>query len=501
MLQETVIKGDKLSLSQNILLIIEGLILLIITVAFWYHIDPNQSLRDAWYWLLWSAVPIFALRLILFRRLWTHTPLHNLMLLFVLIALFNYNQSLYQRESFLAPMARPLFGMWLCIYLIEVANAKKRLREVIIITLGMTFCLSILALTASQWLESKTGILWSIIQYLPQFDYRETATAIDGQFCSPLIDLIHSYRCFNPGIMLRNSLLSFNVNEIAGVLSWLTPLMAGFALIRIGHNEEDTSDKGRFWFSVRVVSAILFVLLFIALLFGQSRFAILGVIITLALLALVAIPDRTWRYVALCFVGLIALLQAGILFNFITPTSIDETSTNETVGLSGRDANSVETRLAIWQRSLEMMQDRPLSGMGMYMFRTAVNREPYRIPHYVDNDIPPPPHAHNEWLNIGAEMGVLGLLVYMAWQLVIVWMLWFGWRHGDTVIRGFAIAVGAGLLAHALYGLGDTIALWDRFQFILWWLFGLVGAAYVLAQYNSERPKANLYPTQDKTNI
>lgn len=480
---KTVIRGDKLSFTQNLLLTIEGLILVVITIAFWYHIDPSQSLRDAWYWLLWGAVPIFALRLKLFGRLWTPTPLHDLMILFILLAAFNYSQSLYQRESFLAPMARPLLGMWIYIYFVELANAKKGLKEIIIITLGMSFCLSILALTASQWLEAKTGILWGVIQFLPQFDYRATAIAIEGQVCSPLVDLVHTYRCFNPGILLRNSLLSFNVNEIGGVLSWLAPLMAGFALIPLQNEGEQGDRDARFWRIVRGISAVLFVLLFLALMFGQSRFAILGVIISLTLLVLIAVPNKTWRYLALGLIGVVVLLQAGILFNVFTPTSINAVDASETIGLSGRDSNSVETRLAIWQRSLAMMFDRPLTGMGMYMYRTAINREPYRIPYYVENEIPPPPHAHNEWLNVGAEMGLVGLAVYILWQLVVVRMLWYGWQNGDGIIRAIALATGLGLLAHALYGVGDTIALWDRFQFILWCLFGIAGAQYVVARY------------------
>lgn len=468
-------------IAQHCLLIVEGLILFIITIAFWYHIDPNQTLRDGWFWLLWMAVPVFLVRLKLFGYLWTPTPLHNLLIIFILLAAFNFNQALYSRESFLAVMARPLLGMWIYIYLVELTKTTKNLKAVIVITLGMTFCLAILALTASQWLETKTGVLWSMIEILPRFDYRATATAIEGRYCSPLIDMVHSYRCFNPGIMLRNSLLSFNVNEVAGALSWMIPVMAGLAFIP--YKDKDSQN---FWLITRFIASILFVLLLIALIFGQSRFAILGVFSTLILGVIIFIPSKTWRYATLGLIAVVILIQAGILFNVFTPTSDTGIDTTETaVGLSGRDSNSVATRIAIWQSSLQMMLDRPLSGVGVYMFRTAVSREPYQIEYYVENNIPSPPHAHNEWLNIGAEMGVLGLLVYVSWQLSIIYMVWYGWKNGDKQMKVVALASFGGLLAHAIYGLGDTIALWDRFQFILWWVVGLVGAQYVLAQIQS----------------
>ena len=38
-------------IAQYSLLLIEGLTLLLIIIAFWYHIDPSQTLRDGWFWL------------------------------------------------------------------------------------------------------------------------------------------------------------------------------------------------------------------------------------------------------------------------------------------------------------------------------------------------------------------------------------------------------------------------------------------------------------------
>lgn len=475
----TVIRGENLSFAQVTLLVIEGLTLLCIAIAFWYHIDPSQALRDAWFWLLWFAVPIFGLRHKLFGRLWTHTPLHDLLVLFIILAAFNNSQATYHRESFLAVMARPLFGMWISIFFIELARATRRLKEVVVIMIVISSVLGILALTSSQWLESKTSILWEIITFLPRFDYRMTANALEGQVCSPLVDIIHVYQCFNPATILRNSLLSFNVNEIAGVLSWLTPLMAGFAFIPIG--SEDMKKEARFWIIIRSVSACVFALLFLALFFGQSRFAIMGVFIVLGVMSIIAIPKSIWRYVALGVVGIMTLLQVGIFLNVFDPVPIANT-TNETIGLSVRDETSVATRLEIWQRGVDMMLDAPFTGVGMYMFRTAISRDPYRIPYYVENNIPSPPHAHNEWINIGAEMGLLGLGLFISLQAIVLYMLWYGWKHGDTIIRAVAIATGAGFIAHAIYGLGDTIALWDRFQFVLWCLIGLAGAQYVLAR-------------------
>jgi hypothetical protein len=45
-----------------------------------------------------------------------------------------------------------------------------------------------------------------------------------------------------------------------------------------------------------------------------------------------------------------------------------------------------------------------------------------------------------------------------------------------------ALAAGGALAAHAFFGIGDAIALWDRFAFLFWWMLGLTAAVYLSAQ-------------------
>lgn len=467
-----------LAYSRIALLVFEGIILLGITLAFWFHIGSGQPMRDAWFWTLWLAVPIFFLRWKLWGYLWTHTRLHDLIIIFIILSAFNYFTAPFHRESYLAAMARPLSGIWTFIYFIELTRARKRLTEVMIVFIGMSFCIALFALTASQWLP-KSGFLWFFIDMLPKFDYRSFADSLEGQVCSPFIDMIHRSNCFNPRFVMRNAFLSFNVNEIGGVLSRLAPVMAGISLMaQFRKVDEKDKPKSYSWLFIRIVAVFTFILLFSALLFGQSRFAILGLIVSLTILAFVVIPPGKWRYLALIFIGVIVFIQASLLLNLFTPNTIEN---DNTVGLSARDENSVETRLAIWNRAIRMMLDYPATGIGMYKFRVAVGTETYQIPHYVQNNSVPP-HAHNDFLNMGAEMGVTGLALYIAMQVVTLQMLWYGWKHGDYTIRTIALATFSGVLSGAIFGIGDTIAIWDRFQFVIWWLLGLAGAQYILAQ-------------------
>lgn len=477
------------------LLIVEGLILLLILIAFWYHIDPRLPLRDQWYWLLWFALPIFNLRLILMGRLWTHTMFHNLIIAFIVVSAFSYENALYMRESFLAPMARPLFGMWLFVYFIELTRTTKSLKPIMIITLVLSFVLALLALTTSDWLFEKSQELWFIIEALPTFDYRQAASTLNSQLCSPLVDLINRSPCFSPSFLMANSLLKFNVNEIAGALIWLAPIMAGIAFFVPSKESDKTEYQNQsFWLGIRIIGGIIFALLCLALILGQSRFAILGLIVSLCTLGWFAFQKKVWRYLVIGFALSLIILEIILILNVFhvdnDSQGIGLDNTGATLQASQRDANSLTTRVAIWQRGVEMMLDYPLTGIGMYMYRTAVNSDAYSIDYYVQRpELSPPPHAHNAWIAVGAEVGVIGLLIFMGWQIMALWMLWYGWQNGNQIVRTTALAAFAGLLGHAVYGLGDTIALWDRFQFMQWWVYGLVGAQYVMAKLQvNEQP-------------
>ncbi|MEM9954115.1 MAG: O-antigen ligase family protein [Chloroflexota bacterium] len=455
-------------------LIIEGIILLSLTLALWY----DNTIRPQWFWLFWLAIPVFTVRWRITGRLWTHTRLHDVLILFVLLTAFNYAQAPLQKESYLAATARPLAGMWLFIYYIELTRITNSLRLVTILTVGLSAVLAFFALTSSQWVDGKLSYLSSLVVYLPQVDYRAVAEQFDGSVCSPIVDWVHTSNCFNPSFIIQRGFFSFNVNEIAGALTWLTPTMASIALIPSKATEDDVPYA---WYGIRLIAILCFVVMVITMIFGQSRFALLGLFTSLGMLLALSPIKRFWRVAGAVMLGILIIIQVTLTFNLFPVEASTQAESSVEVGLSERDERSVSTRLQIWNRGVEMMTDQPLTGVGMYMFRTAVANEPYIIPYFQEQNNPPP-HAHNEWIHISAEMGILGLLIFVGAQIIVLNMLWVGWRSEDMLIRQVALASFCGLLAHAIYGLGDTIALWDRFQFVLWCLLGLVGAQYSLAK-------------------
>jgi len=106
-------------------------------------------------------------------------------------------------------------------------------------------------------------------------------------------------------------------------------------------------------------------------------------------------------------------------------------------GVQITDENyAVVERLAHWQAALAMLEDRPLLGVGIGNYVPVYPA--YAVPGWWD----PLGHAHNYYLHIAAETGLLGLVAYLMLWIACFW-------HGWTTVRclsGAEQAVALGIL-------------------------------------------------------
>ncbi len=417
---------------------LEPLVLAALVYAFWHH----TPIRQQWSWLLLLLLPMFGARWILYKRLWTRTPMDNLLLAFLALCIINIYLAPYTRGYIMLP--RLLLGLALYLNFVEYARTRGKLDGLLAASVALGILVGLLALTATQW-NIKAGPLLSITEHLPVLNYRN---------------------------FLSDTMASFNPNEIAGALAWLCPLMAGIMFHR-------SSPR-----LIRWGAALSFLLLFTGLMLGQSRFAIVGVLLALFGLIALLVPHGRLRYGALGMLMLVVVFETLLVFNIFTPPSAGAGSAGDegqtTANLSTRDQNSINTRAEIWTSGLRMIADYPLTGVGMSMFwKASLEIETYLITSVEGRKVP---HAHNEWIQVGTDLGLPGLAIYVAWHLSIGYMLFQGWRRGGANQRTIVVAVGGGLLAHAVYGLGDAITLWDRFIYVYYWMLGLAGAQYILGK-------------------
>ncbi len=376
--------------------------------------------------LLLFLPPLIA-RVIVHRRLWTPTPLDALLLALIALVLINYKVAPFTRSLWIG--SRALMAVPLALAVIEFARRRRSTDRLIIVTLLLSLLVGVLALGSSQWAD-KSLLLKPITSVLPRI------TNFPG------------------------AVKGFNVNEIAGAIAWLMPFAAGIAIFDWRENRPGAR---------RNLATAAFFALWLALFLGQSRMAIAGLIFAMAILIVWLIPRGRWQGLAWVSLIAFAVLEVVLFIGIFSPDT----------NLEQRDENSWRSRVLIWQSAADMIIDYPLTGVGMNKYRLRDVRKLYPVERYEDRVLP---HAHNELLQIGADMGVPGMLLYIGLHGVGLWMLVRLWRVSPqrSEARMMAVTLAGCFIAHAVFGLADAITLWDRFIFVFWWLVGMVGAQYVV---------------------
>lgn len=196
-------------------------------------------------------------------------------------------------------------------------------------------------------------------------------------------------------------------------------------------------------------------LLIIATLFASwSRGAWLGFGVSMMVIAF-ALPRRMWQSLVLI---ILLLGFGGIAWSSgKLPVSITDrigSATQELFVLN--DVRAVDItpenypiveRLAHWQAALKMAQDNPWLGVGIGNYDVAY--EDYRLINWKESL----GHAHNYYLNVLAETGIIGAAAYAAVFMIVIWIAWRTRAHPDFIARCFAIGflgMCAYLLTHSL---------------------------------------------------
>ena len=92
------------------------------------------------------------------------------------------------------------------------------------------------------------------------------------------------------------------------------------------------------------------------------------------------------------------------------------------------------------------------------------------------------PHAHNLFLQVGVDLGIPGLIAWLAILILVILTAWQVYRQGRSVGDGWIAGLGAGLfctqVALVVHGLTDAVT-WGmvRPAPIVWGLWGLAVAS------------------------
>ena len=245
-------------------------------------------------------------------------------------------------------------------------------------------------------------------------------------------------------------------NPYAGYIGMIWPVAAGL-LIGQASNIKYQISRGRI--VLHLASRLLplatcALVLVVALVFSWSRGAWLGALAAVVAIA-AALPRRIWlgvSGVALAAAVLFSANAIGALPGAVRARLTDFTQQAQVFDVRGvgiSDANyAVLERLAHWQAAGEMIRYHPWTGVGFSNYEPA-------YPQYALMNWPIPlGHAHNYYLNVGAELGIPGLLAYLLLWGAILWQTLRVLRRGSGWQRGLALGLlgaWAHLAAHNLF--------------------------------------------------
>lgn len=209
-------------------------------------------------------------------------------------------------------------------------------------------------------------------------------------------------------------------------------------------------DRRIMWFLLSCLGCL-------AVFYSYSRIAWVALLLMMITLGLLKKPK--WGA---------GIILAALSFSFIIWSSSSSMRTRWYDSLAG-----INERREVWRSSLEMIKDRPWMGVGFgrtgaystYYAEKALGRKPEFSS-----------HAHNNFLDITASTGVIGLLTFLAWWGVLFFFAIRAFVAGK--FRWIAAAAMVGFWAFHVNGLtqvnfGDgksqhTLMLWAGIALFLW---------------------------------
>jgi len=227
-------------------------------------------------------------------------------------------------------------------------------------------------------------------------------------------------------------------NPFAGMMGLIAPVALGLALGLLGDRRR--SGRGG-WVGLGALG--IGGLALVALIASGSRGAWLGAAVALGTLIGMLPARRRWGLIALAalaglgvFLGAAGWIPAPIRDRLAG--TVEELRITDVRGVEVNDANfAVVERLAHWQAAAAMIRAHPWQGVGLGNYAAA-------YPAYALIRWPNPlGHAHNIYLNTAAELGLVGLGLYLLLWIAVGVRTWEAWRRSTGWRRGLA----AGLMA------------------------------------------------------
>lgn len=220
---------------------------------------------------------------------------------------------------------------------------------------------------------------------------------------------------------------------------------------------------------LRALAGVLAIWLVVVIVLTQSRGSLLALIVIVPLLVMLRWPRLFWLAPLLGVVAAVLLVWQG-------PSLLELVTTSSPGGATSGIAERVE----IWQRALWLIADTPFTGMGLGAFDRVV---PLLYPYILVAPTVEIPNAHNLPLQVAADLGIPGLLAWLAVQLSLLVLLVRLLRtRAAPLVRALAAGTLAAFVAMWVAGIFDAVNWGSKLSFLPWVLAALALLLDVRAQ-------------------
>lgn len=226
--------------------------------------------------------------------------------------------------------------------------------------------------------------------------------------------------------------------------------------------------KGRYeWTGVATLVGIVLAGLFLT--FSRGALLVLG--LQLGLMLIYFRPRMEWSRVRMVLLAGAVAVLISFSFTYLKASNGDIVEVGERITFN--DPASVESRnerVDFWLKAGEMTLEKPLLGYGPFSFRQVYAGKQEVLLASAD-------HPHNFFLKIGAEYGLVALLVFLGWGVVWLW----SFKKFDALNRvdsDRVMLIGMGILGAVSHSMIDY-----NFNFVVsfvvfWFLLAVVRSIF-----------------------
>jgi len=308
------------------------------------------------------------------------------------------------------------------------------------------------------WARDRVRLWWTVVGLI--------ALGAGLALVSPfVVDWFRNVKTFLPASLFRLFPLlvgdTVHPNVMAAALVTLVPLSLALLLA-----PRRTVGQG-FWPRTGLAAACLVQVVVVVLTKSRGGYLALAVGIWLTLW----LSGRRRLAVGLAIVALPVLVGMALL-------SAGNGGEGLSAARAAADASTWAFRQRIWQVAIRIIRDFSLTGTGMGAFNDVAD-------FLYGLHVPQNPQAHNLFLQVAVDLGLPGLISFLA---ILLLALWAGLQSrrllghlDERPLQAAATGGLSGLLAAMVHGLVDSHTWGSKGAFLLWAVMGLVIALHLWA--------------------